>query len=134
MAHPNSLKNLKPFQPGISGNYQRGRNWLPDELKGIRSLSQTEITKIISKYFRMSREVAERCMGNPDLPQLDHSICSIIKQSIEKGDFARISFLLDRCIGKVAEIVPEDNDREELEKLSLNELLTLVKTNLPEVG
>ncbi len=133
-AHPNSLKNLRPWPPGVSGNGGKGRNPVPEELRGIRSLTQGEVTKLISKYARMSQDEIELHLELKNVPVLELGFCSIFKKSIELGDFTRISFLLDRCIGKVKEIEPEETEREELAKLSLNELLTLVKNNLPEAG
>ena len=131
--HPNSLKNLKPYPPGVSGYANRGSK-LPPELRGIASLTQTEVTKIISKYARMTKKELEETTEIEDKPALEVAICQIFLKSIKFGDFTRLSFLLDRCIGKVKEIEPDENDREELQKLSLNELLALVKDNLPEVG
>lgn len=132
--HPNSLKNLKPYPAGTSGNTGNRYNPIPEELRGITSLTQRETTKIISKYARMTMTDIEDCLNNPSLPVLDGAICSIFKQSVRKGDFGRLAFLLDRAIGKIKEIEQEEDSREELSKLSINELLVLVKTHLPEAG
>lgn len=135
--HPNSLKNLKPFQPGVSGNPKGRPRGIPDELMAIKSLSHLEITKLISKYARMTAPEMEEVIQNNKLSMLELSFCSMFKKSIELGDFTRISFLLDRCIGKVKEVLEDDEtqeERERLKKLSLNELLTLVQSNMAEAG
>jgi hypothetical protein len=133
MAHPNSLKNLIPYKPGQSGNVHRGVGMTPEYLKHIKSVSYIEAVKLISKYARMSYEELQATLEAKTAPVLELSIASIFSNSIRRGDFARLNFLLDRCIGKVKEEqVDENSTRDELRKLSLNELMSIVKTNLPE--
>lgn len=132
--HPNSLKNLRMYPPGVSG--RTGRK-LPDDLLAIKSLTQLESAKLISKYARMDFETLVSLVKTKKLPVIEMAIASIFCESISKGDFMRLSFLLDRCIGKVTTIIEDDEDKEEreqLQKLSLNELLTLVKENLPDTS
>ena len=128
-----TISNLKPWKPGQSGN-PSGRQKLPEELRAIKALSPTEVCRIVSKYARMTRIELQKSIDNPDIPMIDLTICSIFAQSAKNGDYQRLAFLLDRAIGKVKEMEHDENDREELQKLSLNELLALVKDNLPEVG
>jgi hypothetical protein len=128
-----SLKNLKSWPKGVSGNPSGSR--VPAELRGISSLTQTEVTKIISKYARMIRSELELIKDDPSLSAFDVCVISIFQQSMKFGDFQRLSFLLDRAIGKAPVAVEDDesnNAREELTRLSMKELLTLVKNNLPE--
>ena len=134
--HPNSAKNLKPFPPGVSGFAGRKHNFgkLPEELKDIKSLTQLEVNKLISKYARMMLETLKESLKNSKTPVLELAIASIFLKSIEQGDFTKLSFLLDRCIGRVPiniEDEDETDSREEISRLSMTELLTLVKTNLP---
>ncbi len=134
MANSASLKNLRPWVKGQSGN-PGGVPQLPPELKAIKSLTQIEITKLISKFARMSPSQMFVAMKDPNNSIIELTICSIFQQSLEKGDFTRLSFLLDRCVGKVRDVVEDDeslDERQELQKLSMKELLTLVKDNLPE--
>lgn len=133
MATAQQLKNLKPWPKGVSGN-PSGKWSLPEDLKGIRNLSQLETTKIISKYARMLLVELNERLKDPKTPVLELAIASIFSKSIAQGDFMRLSFLLDRAIGKVPVTVESDEDvseRDTLAKLSMNELLTLVKENLP---
>lgn len=134
MNAPN-LKNLRPWVKGQSGN-PKGTRLIPDNLRGILSLNQLEVTKLISKYARMTRKELLVCIKeSPDLPSLDLAIANIFNQSIAHGDFSRLGFLLDRAIGKVPPVVEteeEYDERAELQKLSMKELLTLVKTHMPE--
>lgn len=135
MTHPNSLKNLRPYPKGISGNAGRSYSNLPDHLKGIRSLTHLEVVKLISKYARFTEREIDVALADPDAPMIELCFASIFKKCKEFGDFTRIGFLLDRSVGKAREIEEDDESNEarnELEKLSIKELLTLVKNNLPE--
>lgn len=134
--HPNSLKNLKLFQPGTSGN-PRGTVKLPEELKAIKSLSQLEVTKLISKYARMNRDELIDAKNNPAIAVIDLTVISIFAKSIELGDFTRLSFLLDRCCGKVKDIIEDEEsrqEREQLEQLTLQQLYDLVKPSFDTAG
>lgn len=126
------INNLKPWPKGVSGN-PAGRYALPEGLKGIRSLNQTEVTAIISKYARMTYGAIEDCLEDDKLSVMDKAICSIFIETIKKGDCIRLAFLLDRAIGK-APIIEQDIDEEyaELAKLPLKDLLHLIQNNLPE--
>lgn len=138
MAGPGLIANLKPWPKGVSGNAGRTvRSKLPEELRGILSLTQFEVTKLISKYARMTDAQGLKAVSNPELPKLDRAILAILDKSIQKGDFTGLSFLLDRAVGKPLVTAEDDESREEREqlgKLSLNELMALVKTNLPEAS
>lgn len=138
--HPNSAKNLRMFKPGVSGNPSgRAKKPLPETLRGVDSLTGMEVVKLISKYARMTQDEMAAAVDSKKLSVLELTFVSIFSKSIELGDFSRVSFLLDRCIGKVKDIVEDEDDeytheREKLKQLSLSELLELVKakTNLPE--
>ncbi len=136
MTHQNSLKNLKPYPKGVSGNAGRtGISRLPEELRGIRSLSHLEVVKLISKWARMTEVEMDAALADPNTIMLELCFGSMFKKSKEHGDFTRIAFLLDRSIGKAREAIDDDETdeaRSELSKLSMKDLLTLVKTHLPE--
>jgi hypothetical protein len=85
----------------------------------------------------MKRKELQIAVEDQDTPMIDLAIASIFAQSAKNGDYQRLAFLLDRAVGKVPDMIEDDEDRserEELAKLSLNELLTLVKTNFPNAG
>lgn len=137
---PNSLKNLKAWPKGMSGN-PGGKPRVPEELRGINSFSQLEITKLISKYGRMTGKEILACQQtedgkpNPDLTVMELAIISIFEKSIENGDCQKLSFLLDRCVGKLdspLENEEADDARAQLQKLSFQELVLFVRENLPE--
>lgn len=135
MTHPNTLKALRSWQKGQSGNPNKIYSRLPPELLAIKSFTNKEAIKVISKYARMTYSELLASLGDKKTPCIELAIAEVFKMSIEKGDHIRLSFLLDRSIGKVKEIEPEDDEEidavEEVKQLSMAELLTLVKTNLP---
>lgn len=133
--NPVSLRNLRPYPKGVSGN-PTGINGIPENLRHIKNLTQPELTKIVSKYARMVISELQKAIKDPTIPVLELSIASIFNKSIQHGDYTRLAFLLERAVGKVPTIVEDEaefNERAELAKLSMNELLTLVKTTLPEI-
>lgn len=136
MTHPNSMLALGTrFKPGVSGNPSGGTK-LPEELRGIRSLTKLEVTKVISKYARMTADEIELHIEERKIPILELAFCKMFMQSLKHGDYSRIAFLLDRSLGKVKEVEEDSEEhleREELKKLSLNELISIVKTNIPEI-
>ncbi len=126
--------NLKPWPKGVSGN-PGGKAKIPEALRGILSLTQLEVTKLISKYARMSYEEISTILLNKSGTVLELAVCSIFVESIEKGDFARVGFLLERSVGKVKDIEDDSEDqsaRAELAKIPLKELLLRIQENLPE--
>ncbi len=132
--HPNSLKNLNPYVKGVSGFAGRVRKKLPDDLKDVKALTQCEVNRLISKYARMLQMALDEKLQDPKTPVLELAIGKIFAQSIKYGDYARLNFLLERCIGKIPEVEEDDEDmdsREEIARLSMTELLTLVKSNIP---
>lgn len=130
-----SAKNLKPYVKGQSGN-PGGMPRVPDHLRGISSLSQHEVTKLVSKYARMTRGELQAAAQSQDTPMLEVAIASIFAQSAKNGDYARLAFLLDRAIGKVPTSTDLDEDklvRDELKALTNAELVKLVKEKIPEL-
>lgn len=130
-------EHLKPyhFKPGVSGN-PSGRPILPDELRAIRSLNQVEACKLISKYARMTKDELLKAVDDESTPVIELSIASIFSKCVENGDYTRLSFLLDRAIGKVPSIAESDEEtlaRAEIQSLSDQELLRLITEKLPEL-
>lgn len=128
-------ENLRPWQKGQSGN-PGGRPRLPEELRAIKSLTHTEVCKLVSKYGRMKPDDLEACIAARQIPMVEMAIARIFEESAKKGDFMRLAFLMDRAVGKapVAEIGDEDAEAmKEISELSDQELLRLVKEKLPSL-
>lgn len=135
LAHPNSTKNLVRWKPGQSGN-PSGKPKIPEALRGIASLTQLETTKLISKYARMTREELEKAVREKNASVLELYIIAVFSKGIENGDPVRLSFLLDRAIGKVPVVKETDEElamRQELQNLSTQELIRIVKEQIPQL-
>lgn len=130
-----AAENLKPWKPGQSGN-PSGRPKIPEHLRGILALMPDEVSRVIAKYARMQRPQLDAVVEAGLMPMLEGCIARIFQESYAKGDFTRLSFLLDRAIGKVPVIQPTDEEAaalQEIRDLSNEELIKLVKEKLPEL-
>ncbi len=128
-------EHLRPWKKGQSGN-PTGMPRIPDYLRGIASLTQLEVVKVISKYARMTRAELQIAATDANTPMLEVAIASVFAQAAKNGDYTRLSFLLDRAIGKVPVIEPTDEEAaalKDIRDLSDQELLRLVKEKIPEL-
>lgn len=136
MEHALGIQNLKPWKAGQSGN-PGGKPRIPEELRAIQPLSRPIITRIISKYGHMNREQLEIAFADPSTSAIDLAIIGVFMKCIQNGDPSRLTFLLDQSIGKVPN-TPENDDelkaRAELESISDEELVRIVKDQLKELG
>ncbi len=123
------------WKPGQSGN-PTGRPKIPEHLRGILALMPDEVSRMIAKYARMDRAELGLMLETKAMPMLEACIAKIFQESYAKGDFTRLSFLLDRAIGKVPAVQPTDDEAaalQEIRDLSNEELIKLVKEKLPEL-
>lgn len=128
-------EHLIPWKKGQSGN-PSGKTRLPPELRAIRALTQEEACRLISKYARMGAAEVEAILEARTAPMLDLAIAKIFDESVKKGDWQRLSFLLDRAIGriKITEATDEESEAiREIQDLSDQELIRLVKEKMPEM-
>ena len=95
-------RHLKPFKPGQSGN-PSGRNKIRDDLKDVKLLSKADVKRLIQKIIDMSPEELLELSNDKTVPALEHMMASVVINAVKQGDQARINFLLEQTIGKVAE-------------------------------
>lgn len=92
----------------FSSTYQpnpenRGNNRLPADMTQANKLTKARLEAIINKYLWMSKDQLQEAVQGPDTPMIDIAIASIITKAIEGGCDKRLTFILDRLIGKVKE-------------------------------
>lgn len=78
-----------------------GRPRLTEEQKALRRLTLTEFQGIANKYLHMTREDAAKAWQNPAAEFIDLLVISALKDAVTKGDGAKVSWILERLIGKV---------------------------------
>lgn len=118
--NPNGPPKQYHFQPGVSGN-PGGR---PKSF-----LTRSRVKIIIDKYLSLSRNELEKLIiDKENTPALELMIISTILYCIKAGDYSRLEALLSRAVGKVKEDIEDDSSKSEVGSLSMNDLLTLVKT------
>ena len=126
------------FKPGQTGN-PFGRPKVPEHLRLIKAFTSDEIQRIIAKHGRMTLDALLAIKDDPKAMMIDRIFARMFHDCFFSKDgeaLNAIKFLLDRSIGKVPDIVftePEDDqDREGLRKLTLEELLHLVRKMIPD--
>lgn len=95
----------KDFKKGNPGR-PKGSVVVP---KAVKEMNRVEVEKLITKYMKMNRTALAKVAKNLKTPTVDLMIIKIITTAINKGDYTRFSFLLDRTIGKVKESVDVTN-------------------------
>lgn len=89
----------------VKGDPRAGRPKTPEDLKHVKKLTKTEAELIITKYCRLSRDELLIMKEDGSLPAIDHLIINILAAGVIGGDHQRMSFVLDRLIGKVTDKV-----------------------------
>lgn len=95
----------KPFLPGNQHAKGKGRPPSPPELRAARSLTRTELEATLNRYLYMTTEELLAAWGAPSTTMLDRMVITVIKTAIEDGDATRLSFLLDRVVGRPKDAV-----------------------------
>lgn len=80
------------FKPGESGN-PAGKP------RGL--LTKAQVKTLVSQYWSAPTSELVDVMEDPSAPAGEKWIASIMLQGIKRGDANRLSYLLDRVIGKV---------------------------------
>jgi hypothetical protein len=85
----------------------------------------------------MTKDELEVAKESPSTSVIELTIAAIFAKSIETGDYTRLSFLLDRAIGKVPVLQETDDEtaaRDEIRSLSDQELIRLVSEKIPQLA
>lgn len=97
-----SLANLKPWQPGESGN-PSGRPALPEDIKEARKLNAVELERTLNKIIWMKKGEIKTLISDPDTPAFESLIASIVVKGISGGDHMRAEWVVSRLVGKLKE-------------------------------
>lgn len=92
----------KRFVKGQSGN-PKGRTPMPLDLRTVKEMTPSFVKKVIAKLAEMTREEMDVWVESGKLSNLERMVASIIVKATVEGDHNKLSFLLDRTIGKVVE-------------------------------
>lgn len=92
----------RDFVKGVSGN-PKGRPPLPGDLKEIKKMSPALVSAVISKFSSMPENDLAHYLKSPGTPMFELTIGSIYAKALREGDYMRLNFLLERCVGKVKE-------------------------------
>jgi hypothetical protein len=97
----NKNSNDRYFSHGNKDAKNGGRPKLPPDLKGVKKVSKEIVEKTLSKLIMMSPEQLSEHLKDNKNPIFDHIIGRIALMAIKQGDPVRLSFLLERMVGKV---------------------------------
>lgn len=105
------------FKPGNPGG---GRP------KGL--LTQSEISALIGKFWRMNREELQSIVSNPKSTMGEIMVASVMARAAKDGDYSRLEGLLTRGVGKVKEVSEvTHNYDDELRKVDREKIVALLK-------
>lgn len=115
------------FQKGVSGN-AAGR---PKSF-----LTKPEVEQLFQALHKKSPAELKQTLDSGKLTILEAMIISVMLKTVDLGDATRLQYLLDRAIGRMPVPQPTDEQTlvmEEIQALSDQELLALVRSKLPQL-
>ena len=92
------MRFSKDNQPANSG-----RKKLPRDLAVATSLTKAKLEGLLNLHLWMTEKELEKVVKDAKTPMISKAIASIISEAIENGDDRRLTFILDRLIGKPKE-------------------------------
>lgn len=127
-------KEIRPdqgFKPGYSGN-PRGRPKILEENHGVKKLTADDLRRMITRHFNMTFPELSAIAENPESTALELSIASCLNKAIQTGDFAKVTLLIERVIGRVPDLKriedPKDEYYDELSKVPPGELVAYLRS------
>lgn len=89
------------------------------DLRDARTYNAVEFEETIYKYFTYTGTELREAFENPKTTARDLVVIQILSKAIEYGDNARLNFLLERTIGKVADRITFNAKVESYQKLQM---------------
>lgn len=126
-------RNIKPGEKIAVGF---GRPRLTQQARDLKKLTSDEFIKIANKFHYMNREEITEYLRSPKATMLELAVGGTMVKAVQTQDITRINSILDRSIGKVKYMEDEIEEsldiQSQVKKLSMHDLLTIVKNSLPE--
>lgn len=94
---------FKPGDPRAVAAGRKSSRALPPDLKDARSLNAILFENTIYKYLGLSVDELNVLLKDNSISARDMVVIRILAIAIKEGDTARLNFLLERTIGKVAD-------------------------------
>lgn len=116
-------KKGRPFEPGKSGN-PRGSSEIARQLGDVKHLNKLKVAEILNRFMTMSLDEVMLFANNKSNPAVEVLVASIIVFGIKHGDQSRLTFLLDRLLGK---------PKEEIEHTFLGNINTALVDKIAEI-
>lgn len=89
----------KRFEKGNKAG--KGRPPVPADLAGVQLLTQDHVKRKVTLFFEKPLDELRAIADSPSASSLDAIVAEILVKAKMYGDFARLNFLFERCIGKV---------------------------------
>lgn len=93
----------RDFAKGHKGG--PGRPPLPEDLKGVKALTQEAVKRRVAQLLEMPYPELTRLKKSRNKSVMDALLIEVIENAKKYGDHARLEFLFQRCVGKVKEEV-----------------------------
>ena len=115
----------KDFVKGKPGG--PGRPPLPDDVKELRQLTRADLDRHLTRLMTLDPHELAKEKTNPKITMLELLIISVMTHGVNKGDQARLGWLVERIssIGKVKEHLDIEVTRR-FKDLTNEELLKLL--------
>jgi len=106
---------------------KRGRKPLPKDLRDARNLTKARLQGMLNKSLWCTQDELTARMKDDETPMIEKMIGSIVYKALVEGDQTRLTFILDRMIGKVKEEIDIKTYSQKLEGLSDQEIVEVGK-------
>jgi hypothetical protein len=93
----------KKGDPRAAAAGRKSSRALPEDLRSARLINATLFEDTIYKYMGLSVSELELLLKDKSIPARDMVVVRILALALQNGDIARLNFLLERTIGKVAD-------------------------------
>jgi len=71
------------------------------EVEKAKKLNAHDVARCLTRLMKMSQQELVELVKRPETTTMELLVAKILEQAIKRGDHTRMSFLLDRTIGKV---------------------------------